>query len=174
MYDSAGSVGKTVLLAVHLDPGERTYGHGLCPITSPAWSCQHKGHWPPWGPPVLHQGVQAACLGVFLEVLPPGLGWWGLCVTGCEFLLPVVLSGCSGVFPSAPEAPGHSPGQPSSHAGRSRDSGWYEPGGQRAEMLSVSWEMRRCFLSWCRSIRYIQLESLKRSHLTFIPPAGMT
>lgn len=73
MYYSAGSVGKTVLLTVHLDPREHMHWCRSCPATSPGWSCWLKGHRPPWGPPASHQEARAAYLGVFSEALPAGL-----------------------------------------------------------------------------------------------------
>lgn len=78
MYCSAGSVGKTVLLTVHLDPGVGMYQCQSCPATSQGWSCQHKGHRPPWDPqphtkrcrPPAWLHFQKCCLEAF--------GWWGL------------------------------------------------------------------------------------------------
>lgn len=145
MYYSAGSVGKIVLLTVHLDPGtyirryvrtvhlECTYWHGSCPATSPGWSCRCKGHRLPWGPPASHQEALAACWAYFQKCCLQAFGWWGLWVTGCEFLLPAVLSGCPGVFLSLLSTRGSrsqcwaalvSPGCTRCHVSRSRRSGW--------------------------------------------------
>lgn len=115
MYYSAGCVQKTVLLTVHLDPRERTYQHGLCPVTSSGWSCQCKGHQPPWGPPALRWGAQATYSGVFSEVLPAGLWLMGalsnrlqvFCHLRCHQSVQVCSHPCS-----ASEAPGHRAGQP--------------------------------------------------------------
>lgn len=115
MYYSAGCVQKTVLLTVHLDPRERTYQHGLCPVTSSGWSCRYKGHQPPWGPPALHWGAQATYWGVFSEVLPAGLWIMGalsnrlqvFCHLRCHQSVQVCSHPCS-----ASEAPGHGAGQP--------------------------------------------------------------
>lgn len=109
MYCSADSVGKTVLLTVHLDPGVGTYPRRSCLATSLGWSCQDKGHRWPWDPQPHTKRCRPPAWAYFQQCCLQALGGGGFEQKLVSFCC---LQCCRGAqvcshFCSAPETPGH-------------------------------------------------------------------